>query len=156
MTGEAQRAVTRRLPRPSNLELWGGREPFHSMMDKFMGDLALDWPRSNGVEAPKVDITESDDAYHVRAELAGVAKDDVTVEFEDNVLSIRGEKKTQRDEKTEKGRRLECSYGAFSRAFSLPNDADPDQISATFKDGVLQVDVKRNPSSKPKQIAIKS
>ena len=120
-----------------------------------MGDLAVDWPRTNGIESPKVDITETDGAYHVRAELPGVAKNDVTVEFEDDVLSIRGEKKTERDEKTEKGRRLECSYGAFSRAFTLPADADRDRIEAKFKDGVLQIKIQKNPDRKPKQIAIK-
>jgi len=148
-------ALERRRPIFSDLDIWGGRDPFRGMMDRFMGDLAVDWPRSSGIEAPKVDITETNDAYHVRAELAGVSKDDVTVEFENDVLSIRGEKKTERDEKTEKGRRLECSYGAFSRAFSLPGDADQNKISAKFKDGVLQIEIKKNPNSKPKQIAIK-
>ena len=151
----SESALERRRPIFSDLDVWGARDPFRGMMDRFMGDLSSDWPGSNGVELPKVDITETDDAYHVRAELAGVSKDDVTVEFENDVLSIRGEKKTERDEKTEKGRRLECSYGAFSRAFSLPGDADPDKIAAKFKDGVLQVEIKKNPSSKPKQIAIK-
>lgn len=58
--------------------------------------------------------------------------------------------------KVEKGRRLECSYGAFSRSFSLPQDADADRISAKFKDGVLDVTIKRSAASKPRQVAIKS
>ena len=104
---------------------------------------------------PQVDITESADEYRVHAELPGVSKDDVTVELEHGTLTIRGEKKSQRDEKNEKGRRLECSYGAFSRSFALPADADPDRISAKFKDGVLDVAIKRTAASKPKQVAIK-
>ncbi len=154
-TEKTETAVARRRPLFSDLDQLGGRDPFRSLMDRFMGDLAVDWPRTNGIESPKVDITETDGAYHVRAELPGVSKNDVTVEFEDDVLSIRGEKKTERDEKTEKGRRLECSYGAFSRAFTLPADADRDRIEAKFKDGVLQIKIQKNPDRKPKQIAIK-
>jgi len=91
----------------------------------------------------------------VRAELPGVDKNEVTVELDQGVLSIRGEKKSRRDEKLERGRRLECSYGAFSRSFALPQDADPDRIAADFKDGVLDVKVAKLPESKPKQIAVK-
>lgn len=106
-------------------------------------DLAGDW----------VDTTRAE--LLVRAELPGVSKDDVTVEFEQGLLSIRGEKKSRRDERTEQGRVLECSYGTFSRSFALPQDADPNQISAEFKEGVLDVAIQKNPESKPKQIAIK-
>ena len=103
---------------------------------------------------PSVDITETDGEYRVRAELPGVEKNDVTVELDQGVLCIRGEKKSRRDEKTERGRRLECSYGAFSRSFTLPQDADADHITAQFKDGVLDVKVAKLPESKPKQISV--
>jgi HSP20 family protein len=124
-------------------------------MDQFFAD----WPqelRRSSVPLASIDITETDGEYRVRAEIPGVAKDDVTVEIEEGVLCIRGEKKTRRDEKLERGRHLECSYGAFSRSFRLPQDADADQISADFRDGVLDVVVTKQPESKPKQIAVKS
>jgi HSP20 family protein len=114
------------------------------------------WRPLTPLAAPQVDVTETAEEYRVHAELPGVSKDDVTVEFEQGTLTIRGEKKSQRDEKNEKGRRLECSYGAFSRSFSLPQDADAERISAKFKDGVLDVTIKRSAASKPKQVAIKS
>jgi HSP20 family protein len=122
-----------------------------------MDEFFTDWPRLRraSVTEPSVDITETDDEYRVRAELPGVAKDDVTVEFENGVLCIRGEKKSRRDEKLERGRRIECSYGTFSRSFTLPQDADPDQISAEFRDGVLDVAITKRPESKPKQISVK-
>jgi HSP20 family protein len=124
-------------------------------MGEFFADLPQDWPQRPIGTSPRVDITESDDAYRVRAELPGVSKEDVTVELEQGVLCIRGEKKTRRDEKTERGRRLECSYGAFSRSLTLPQDADADRISAEFRDGVLEVAIAKTPESKPKQISVK-
>jgi len=105
--------------------------------------------------APKVDITESDDEYAVAAELPGVKKDDLTLEIEEGVLTIRGEKKEERDEKKEKGRRLERYYGAFSRSFSLPSDANADKVEASFTDGVLTVSIPKKPEAKPAQVAIK-
>lgn len=146
-------AAGRRFP---ELDLWGGADPFRSLFDRFFQDSPESWRALQTFTAPQVDITETADAYRVRAELPGVSKDDVTVELENGLLTIRGEKKSQRDEKNEKGRRLECSYGAFSRSFSLPQDADSDQIAAKFKDGVLDVTIKRSAASKPKQVAIKS
>lgn len=135
----------------SELDLRKSWEPFRGLMDDFF----TDWPRGVESLAPRVDITETSDAYKVRAELAGVSKDDVTVEVEHGMLSLRGEKRSSRDEKTEKGRRLECSYGAFSRSFTLPQDADPNQISAEFKDGVLDIAIAKRPEAKAKQIAVK-
>lgn len=147
--------ATRRHPF-GELESWGGFQPFRSLMDELFADWSRELPQRTGLAAPKVDITESDDHYVVRAELPGVGKDDVTVELEQGVLTLRGEKKTRRDEKVERGRRLECSYGAFSRSFTLPPDADDDRIDAKFRDGVLEISVGKRPESKPKQIAVKT
>lgn len=146
-------ASSRRFP---ELDLWKGSDPFRSLFDRFFQDSPESGRPLQTFTSPQVDITETTDEYRVRAELPGVSKDDVTVELEHGLLTIRGEKKSQRDEKNEKGRRLECSYGAFSRSFSLPQDADADQIAAKFKDGVLDVTIKRSAASKPKQVAIKS
>lgn len=146
-------ATSRRFP---ELDLWRGSDPFRSFFDRFFQDAPESWRQLQTFTAPQVDITETADEYRVRAELPGVSKEDVTVELEHGLLTIRGEKKSQRDEKNEKGRRLECSYGTFSRSFSLPQDADADQIAAKFKDGVLDVTIKRSAASKPKQVAIKS
>jgi len=155
MAEKKERAVARREHPFSELGFGRRWEPFRGLLDEMFGD----WPRESGAAAgisiPSVDITETDDAYRVRAELPGVDKNEVTVELDQGVLSIRGEKKSRRDEKLERGRRLECSYGAFSRSFALPQDADPDRIAADFKDGVLDVKVAKLPESKPKQIAVK-
>lgn len=146
---ESENVPTRRSPF-LGLERLGPWEPLGSTM----GDLLADWPRRTRVSAPPVDITEAEDRYVIRAELAGCKKEDVAVELEEGLLTIRGEKRSRREENGEKGRHLECSYGAFSRSFTLPKDADDDQITAEFKDGVLEVVVSKRPESKPKQIVV--
>jgi len=149
-------AVTHREPFLSEFDPFRRGDPLRSVIDRFFGGFPQDWPNgAPALAAPSVDITETDEEYRIRAELPGVSRSDVTVELENGMLTIRGEKKSQRDEKAEKGRRLECSYGAFSRSFSLPQDANADKISAAFKDGVLDIGIKKNPESKPKQIAVK-
>ncbi len=155
MTEKKESAVTTRRPLFPELDPWRGLDPFRSAFDRFFQDAPEGWRPLQAFTTPQVDITETADEYRVHAELPGVSKDEVTVELEHGTLTIRGEKKSQRDEKTERGRRLECSYGAFSRSFSLPQDADADQIAAKFKDGVLDVAIKRSAASKPKQVAIK-
>jgi HSP20 family protein len=102
-----------------------------------------------------VDISEDDGHYIVTAEVAGAKKDDVTVELEDNVLTIRGEKKSEREEKDEHRRYVERTYGSFSRSFSLPGNADPDRVEASIEDGVLTIEIGKREEAKPKTIAVK-
>ena len=109
-----------------------------------------------GQLVPAIDVSEDDGNYVVSVELPGVKKDDVTIECHDHVLTIRGEKKSEREEKKEKGRYFERSYGAFSRSFTLPSNADPDRIQASFKDGVLTVTIAKTEEAKPRVISIKS
>jgi HSP20 family protein len=104
---------------------------------------------------PVIDVTESDGAYIVTAELPGVKKEDLTVECKNGMISIHGEKKSERQEKTEKGRLLERTYGSFSRSFTLPEDVNTDQTKASFQDGVLRIEIQKRPEVKAKTIAIK-
>jgi HSP20 family protein len=106
--------------------------------------------------APAIDVSEADGHYTITAELPGVSKDDVTVEVHDGVLTIRGEKRSEREEKGEHGRHFERTFGAFSRSFTLPANADADHIDAKFQDGILTVEVKKSEAAKPKTVAIKS
>ena len=105
--------------------------------------------------APAVDVSEDANAYHVTVELAGVKKEDVTVEMNENVLSIRGEKKSEREEKKDKTHWVERSYGSFSRSFTLPPTAVSAELKAAFKDGVLTIEIPKQEEVKPRQIAIK-
>ena len=142
-------------------------DPFEEL-DSFRGwspFRELGWPRlSRALERgagraallPAVDIAEDDDRYVVTVEIPGASKNDVTVETDDNVLTIRGEKKSEREEKKEQTRWVERSYGSFTRSFTLPANAQAERVVASFKDGVLTIEVPKRPEAKPRAIAIKS
>jgi HSP20 family protein len=135
------------------LEPWnsfGGLSRLGRVMEDAFGERA----RTAGL-TPAVDVTETEDHYEVTAEVPGVKRDDVVVELHEGVLTVRGEKRSEHEEKDGKRRWLERSYGTFSRSFSLPRDADPDQVDASFKDGVLTVRISKAAEAKPQTIAIK-
>ena len=110
---------------------------------------------ARGRFAPSVDIGEDEGRYVVTVELPGSKKEDITVEMKDQVLTIRGEKRNEREEKKEHSRWIERSYGSFSRSFALPANAVADRIKAEFRDGVLTVEVPKAEEAKPKTISIK-
>jgi HSP20 family protein len=102
-----------------------------------------------------MDISEDDDHYVITVELAGAKKDDVTIEVHEDVVTIRGEKRSEREEKEEQRRYVERTYGSFSRSFSLPGNANADAIRASFADGVLTVEIPKREEKKPKTISVK-
>ncbi|MBI1366795.1 MAG: Hsp20 family protein [Alphaproteobacteria bacterium] len=119
------------------------------------------WPSrsySSGDVFPTLDLRETDESYEIEAELPGVSEKDIDVEVNDNILTIRGEKRTERDESGKKGYRLvERSYGSFARSIPLPTEIDPDHVDAVFKDGVLKLTLAKPPESvrRSKRIEIK-
>lgn len=107
--------------------------------------------------APVVDVAEDDKAYTVTAELPGIDEKDVDVSVSGDVLSIKGEKKKEREEKDKNYYLSERSYGSFERAFSLPEGVDQDKIAASFAKGVLTVTLPKNPEAqKSKKIEVKA
>ncbi len=113
------------------------------------------FPEPAGGWTPAMDVAEDDDQFIVTMELAGAKKEDVTVEAHDHVLTIRGEKRSERTEEKEHRRYVERTFGSFSRSFTLPANADPDAVEATFSDGVLTVKIAKREEAKPKTIAVK-
>ncbi len=107
-----------------------------------------------GIWMPKVDIYETKDAICVRAELPGVDKAAVNVEVKDGVLTLRGERKLEKEVKEENYHRIERSYGTFHRSFSLPSSVDEEKVTARMNDGVLEVDLPKKEQAKLKQIRI--
>jgi HSP20 family protein len=104
--------------------------------------------------APPMDFAENDDRFVLTMELAGAKKEDVTVEAHENVLTIRGEKRSERTDENEQRRYVERSFGSFSRSFTLPTNADADSVEARFADGVLTVEIAKREEAKPKTIAV--
>jgi len=103
---------------------------------------------------PSADISETDTAYLIKAEIPGVKKEDVKVTIQDGMLTIQGERKLEKEEKDKKFHRIERSYGSFMRSFRLPEDADESGVKAEFKDGMLNVTLTKSAKAKPKSINV--
>jgi len=105
--------------------------------------------------APAVDIAEQENEYVVKVELPGVAKDDVKISVESNILTIKGEKKQEKEEKSKSFHRVERSYGSFQRSFTLPSTVKNDKIDAVFNSGILTITMPKSEEAKPKLIEVK-
>jgi len=112
-----------------------------------------DWALG-GSWAPAVDIYEKDGNIVLKAELAGIDAKSVDIRVENNVLTLRGERKVEDDVKKDSFHRVERAYGAFTRSFTLPTTVDTAHIKAESKDGVLKLTLPKREEAKPKQIQI--
>ena len=146
--------------------LWGssapaaGRDTFRSLhdemnrlFDQFGRGLPANWSGTgDGMMAPTIDVSETDAEMSVTAELPGVTEDDMQLSLEDNVLTIKGEKRAEKKEedKDKKYRLVERSYGSFLRTIPLPFKADPDSVKADFDNGVLKVTIPKPPEAEQK------
>jgi HSP20 family protein len=129
--------------------------PFFSRFSNIIGNgdethsLAVaDW-------SPGVDISQDENEYLLKADLPEMKKDEVRVTVEDGVLSLSGERKTEKEDKNKKFHRIERSYGSFRRSFTLPDDTDSKKVTAEFRDGVLKVHLPTTTIAKSKAIDIK-
>jgi HSP20 family protein len=105
--------------------------------------------------APAVNISETEKAYLVQADLPDVKKEDVKVTHDNGVLTLEGERRQEKREESEKFHRVESSYGRFLRRFTLPDDAQSESIEATFRDGALSVVIPKAQVKAPKSREIK-
>ncbi len=124
-------------------------------------DSAFDTPRAGGNAGkamrrwiPAMDLVEGPEQFVLRADLPGMKQEDVSIEFEDNILTIAGERKSQHEERDEGFHRVERAFGSFSRTLTLPKGIDPEAINARFEDGVLEVTIPKPEESKPRRISI--
>ncbi|MCS6945259.1 MAG: Hsp20/alpha crystallin family protein [Sutterellaceae bacterium] len=117
------------------------------------------WPRLWPMERelswqPATDISETEHEYVFKAELPEVKKEDVSVEVDGNVLTIKGERKAEKEEKNKKMHRVERFYGSFLRSFTLPENVNPKAITAELKDGVLTVHLPKAGKEQPRPTRI--
>lgn len=137
-------------------------DPFSELdlFDRWLGSrragrlLGEDLPPPRSYQ-PAVDVSENEDAYVITAELPGSKPEDVTVELHEGVLTLRGEKKSERSGENEHTRWVERSFGSFSRSFTLPSNANGEKVDARFENGVLTLTVPKREEAKPKTISIK-
>lgn len=142
---------------PFELEPW---RPFREAvslrdaMDRLFEESVVT-PVKSGIAMPKIDIKEKKDAVVVKAEIPGVAEEDVEVEITDNVMTISGEKKEEKEEDKDGYHYQESHSGSFSRSFSLPSEVAAEKADAEMKNGVLTITVPKVEAKKPKKVTIK-
>jgi HSP20 family protein len=116
------------------------RHEMDSLFDNFFRGFELEpFEGRIGTFAPRMDVSESDKEITVTAELAGIDEKDIEVSLSDDMLTIKGEKKEEKEDKGKDYYRMERSYGSFSRTIALPSEVQADKVDATFKKGVLKV-----------------
>ena len=103
---------------------------------------------------PAMDLTQTEDAYVLKADLPGLSESDVNIELDENVLTISGERKSEHEDRKAGYYRVERSYGAFRRSLTLPEGVDPEAVKATFDKGVLEVTVPKPEQQTPRKVQI--
>jgi len=103
---------------------------------------------------PRVDIYEDEDAIVLKAELPGVEKDNIVVDVEGRVLTLKGERSSDNEVQEESYYRRERTFGSFERRFNLPDNVDPEKITADYKDGILKLGIPKPEENKPRQITV--
>jgi HSP20 family protein len=129
-------------------------------MNRLFDDAGRGWrpeePSATTTWSPAVDIFETENEIMVQAELPGVDRKDITLNLENNVLTLKGERRFEKETKQENYHRIERAYGAFSRSFSIPAIVNEEKIRADYKDGILKIALPKKDQIKPKQIKIES
>lgn len=124
---------------------------FSDMMDEFFND-AVSARRESFV--PSIDVSETDDQFHITAELPGMKKEDINISLENGRLSISGERSFEKEEEGKTFHRVETQYGSFSRSFQLPDNVSEESIEATYEDGLLNIAIDKSEDKVKRQIEI--
>jgi len=122
--------------------------------DLFRGASVLPWTEEQLEWLPALNISETDDDVRVTAELPGVDPGNVDISLTEDMLTVRGEKKEEQEEKKRDYHRIERCYGSFTRTVSLPSAVDVDKVEATFKDGVLTIDMLKREEAKTRKVKV--
>lgn len=146
-----------RLSRTRNRNLSGLQNEIDRVFDRFFPskDRDEDTTSREAVWRPRMDLLEADDAYRIHLDMPGMTRDDLKISYQDNELVVSGERTNDRSGEGEEYVRVERSFGHFRRAFTLPRTVDEENISATYDNGVLTINVPKTEKVKPRQIDIK-
>ncbi len=137
-------------------DLMSLRQEMDNLFDRF-----FDWRPFGGEGAvsvwrPVLDVSETPQQVVVKAELPGMDPKEIDISLHDNILTLRGERKQEKEEKDENYHRVERSYGAFVRSFRLPAEVESEKVDASYKDGVLTIKLKKTAKSAAKKIEVKA
>jgi HSP20 family protein len=125
------------------------RQDIETLFDDFLREFDIEplWTRRPGSFSPRVDVTENDKEIKVSAELPGIDEKDIEVSLSKDSLTIKGEKKEEKEDKGKDYYRMERSYGSFSRTIPLPVEVDTDKAEAVYKKGILTVKIPKSPKA---------
>jgi HSP20 family protein len=142
-----------------SIQRWNPARDFARLQDEVnrLFDTSLGLTRSGESYGwtPAVDVFEDTEGVTFKFDLPEVEGKDVDVRLEDGTLTVRGERKLEREERREGYHRIERAYGTFARSFSLPATLDPEKVTAEYKNGVLRIFVPRRSEAKPKSVSVK-
>ena len=126
------------------------------LQDSFSGQPSARGEESlvSGAFIPPVDVYEDEHNIVLKMEVPGIDQKDIDLRVENNLMTVRGERKFEKDEKEENFQRVERRYGAFVRSFTLPNTVDTDNVNADYENGVLKITLAKKAEAKPKQIKV--
>jgi len=131
------------------------RKEFDQVFHRFFGHhLTPDGEAEAAAWRPSVDVSENEKAFVVKADLPSVDPKDVDISIRDGVLTVKGEKKTEKEEKKENYRRIERFQGSFYREIPMPSGVDESNITATTAKGVETISIPKKPEAQPKKIAV--
>ncbi len=130
------------------------RDKMNRMFDDVFSSRGEEKDMAASTWAPSVDIYETENELVLSAEVPGVDEKDIEIKIEDNMLSLKGERRFQKETKEENYHRIERSYGSFHRAFTLPNSVDPENIRAEHENGVLKIMMPKRQELKPRTVKI--
>lgn len=118
--------------------------PFQNLFnDFFEGEFLPSRPSMRSGSTPAANIQETENAYHVELASPGMSKDDFKIEVDEDLLTIRSEKETEKEEEGTRFTKREFNYTSFVRSFRLPEEVDADKISASYKEGILNLEIPR-------------
>ncbi|MEE9421173.1 MAG: Hsp20/alpha crystallin family protein [Desulfatiglandaceae bacterium] len=130
--------------------------PGGTLLDRFIGEWDLPALFEEGKSwVPAFDISENEKEYVVTAEIPGIDARDLDVTLSDGILTVKGEKKQEKEDKGENYHRVERSYGSFHRSFRIPEKVATEKVDASYKDGVLKLTLLKAETSEPKKIEVK-
>lgn len=133
------------------------RHEMSNVMDRFFGPTAAETGNGGKMTwSPRVDIEETDKELLVKADLPGVEPKNVEITVRDGMLTLKGERKEEREKKEKTYHRVERFVGSFYREIPLPSGTDPDKISAETAKGVITISIPKKPEAQPKKIAVKA
>lgn len=151
--------VTKWQPRFPSLSTWNPFEElagFRRIFDEPVGSFLREGVVTSGEWKPLMDVVETKDGLSLKVEVPGVKQEDINISLEDNTLTVKGERKYESEVNENGYTRLERHYGTFQRSVVLPATVDANRVKATYKDGMLEIQLPKKEEARPKAIKVET